>query len=118
MRPETEIRAMRDAAESVILRRGGEADRTAFTILDWVCDPYALTTDVMDLLDGPNPDADLDDTIDILHGLPQVVTTDNRVEVNDYLYRAGEQRLTELAAAARRLDRLCRAELKKRGTSK
>jgi hypothetical protein len=117
MRPESEIRAMRDDAEAAILRSGGEADRAAFTILDWVCDPLAITADVVELLDGPDPDdPDLDDTDDVLHGLPQVVRSDDLDDARDYLYRISEQAVTELAAAARRLDRLCKAELKKRAS--
>jgi hypothetical protein len=122
MRPEPEIRAMRDDAERTVLRRMGEVDRTAFTILDWVCDPHAITSDVIELLDGPDPD-DIDDedpdVRDVLHGLAEILRPDEDLaEVKDYLATISEDRVKTLAACARRLDRLCKAELKKRTTTK
>jgi replication-associated recombination protein RarA len=117
MRSEPQILAMHDELERAILRDGGECDRTAFTVLDWVCNALVPDSAVLDAVDEVSDRDDVEqdpDPADVFYALPQVVRSDDLDAAKDYLARIAEADLKELAAAARRLDRLCKAELKRR----
>jgi hypothetical protein len=117
MRTEAEISGMRDRFHRDLFIAGGEASHCPFTILNWVCDPLVSDLDLATALDeceGQDP-ADLG-VEDVLYTLPDNVALTNLPGVTDYLSRITEHQLTELAAAARRIDRLCKAEIKKRST--
>lgn len=120
MRSEPQIRAMHDELERMILRDGGECDRTAFTAIDWVCNRHVPDSELIEAIDRRNEGDDEEgpDVADVLFALPEVVRRDDLDDAKDYLARIGESRLTDLGAAARRLDRLCKAELNGRNTPK
>lgn len=93
----------------------GHVSAPVLTALDWVVS--TLVPD-LDLLAAAEPDPDPDDDESLLR--PEDVLTDTVAPSNlpaaaEYLSRQGEQNLQELAAAARKVDRLCKAEIRKRG---
>lgn len=117
MRTEAEISGMRDRFHRDLFIAGGEAPHCPFTILNWVCDPLVSDLDLDTAFDECEGQDQADLSIeDVLYALPDTVTPTNLPGVTDYLSRIPERQLTELAAAARRIDRLCKAEIKKRST--
>jgi hypothetical protein len=116
MRSEPQIRAMHDELERMILRDGGECDRTAFTALDWVCNTLVPDSELTEAIDRINDDIEVDvpDAENALHLLPEVMRADDLDDAKDYLHRLSGTQIEGLAAAARRLDRLCKTELKGR----
>lgn len=111
MRPKPEIHTMRD---QLFVRWATTPDETGVdeirTTLAWVLDPSMPDSELFDLIedeDGPDP-------AEVLDGLPELLRSDDLIDAKDYLMRVSEDSVTALAAAARRLDRLCKAELKKR----
>lgn len=113
MRTEAAIYDMRE-----LLHRqaySGHVSAPVLTALDWVVS--TLVPD-LDLLAAAESDPDDDESPlrpeDVLFVLTDTVAPSNLPAAAEYLSRQGEQNLQELAAA-RKIDRLCKAEIKKRG---
>ena len=115
MRPRPEIHTMRD---QLFVRWATTPDETGVdeirTTLAWVLDPSIPDSELFDLIEPADDDEDGPDPAEVLDGLPELLRADDLIDAKDYLMRASEGDVTALAAAARRLDRLCKAELKKR----
>lgn len=117
MRSEAAIHAMRD---QLFVRWATVADETGVdeirTALGWVLNPSMPDSELLDLIVKTADDDELRPE-DVLHGLAEATEPGN-INTRDYLYRLDLDEVTALAAAARRLDRMCKAEIKKRGTPK
>lgn len=83
--------------------------------LGWVLYPLMPDSELHDLIQ-PTDDEDEPRAETVLSDL-DAITDPGNLDTRDYLYRCGGDVLTTLAAAARRLDRLCKAEIKKRKIS-
>ena len=110
MRPEAEIVAMRDQ----LLRRSLTDEHpdgvvAVLTVLEWACNPIIADTALDETIDVFDP-ADIDER-DVLDGLVDAVHPSNLAAVQGYLAQHREQGLKDIAAAARKIDRLCKAEL-------
>jgi hypothetical protein len=116
MRSETEIRAMRDQ----LFRRWLASDETAveeiLTALGWVLDSRAPDRELLDRIELADDEHEGLHAEDVLLGLVDAAGPHNP-QTRDHLNQIADAGLTELAAAARRIDRACKTELKKRTTT-
>jgi hypothetical protein len=113
MRTEAEIRAMQDRLRCQILS-GGPVAEPAMTTLDWVLNALVSDLELLAVAEvDPNDESEMQ-IEDVLTALPYVATANTLPGVREWMERLSESQLTELAAAARRIDRECKAEVKKR----
>ena len=115
MRPVHEIRGMRDRLQCRLLA-GGEEVAPTLASLEWACDPLVSDRQLLDQIPEPE-DEDCGPDIDIrrtLADLADISESDQIVEVKEHLRHTNTDYVTDLAKAARRIDRLCKAELKAR----
>jgi hypothetical protein len=113
MRSEAEIRAMQDQLYHQVLT-GGQVAEAAMTTLDWVVSALISDLELLAVAEvDPNDESEMR-IEDVLTALPYVATANTLPGVREWMERLSESQLTELAAAARRIDRECKAEVKKR----
>lgn len=118
MRTELEIVAMYDrlVRDSLIF---GERDFPAIVTLSWVCDRLVPDAEILaaaDLIHDDDEDGELRPA-DIGASLIDTAADEDWNAWGEYLSREGGLQLKELAAAARKIDRMCKAEVKKRETN-
>jgi hypothetical protein len=113
IRSATEIRAMRDA----LLYRSLANDRATASgvdpvvvVLSWVCDPAMPDSRLDEVIGDMAGPAEIS-AEDVLCGLPEA-TEDT--EIAALLRRLPTSEVQRIAAAARRIDRLCKADMKGR----
>ena len=109
---------MRDRLYAYTLTEQGAGADGVFAVLNWVCDPMvadaAITNQIVEPDDEPQlwlPEEILEAFVDAFDA-----ATD-KARVQRYLGGLTPEALTELGAAARRLDRMCKFEVKQRGPS-
>lgn len=113
MRPAREIRAMRDRLQCRLLT-GKEQVAPTLAPLEWVCDPLVSDRQLLDQIPEHDED-DLDfDVRRTLVDLADIKETPELTDVKELLRCAATDYVTDLAKSARRIDRLCKAELKER----
>lgn len=116
MRTKAEIVGMRDRIERDLLSVGGEANEAALIIFRWVCDRLVPDADLFCVTNPPFEDAEYElRAEDVGASLLDTVADDEWRPWTEYLSRLGNTQLKELAQAARKVDRLCKTEIKKRG---
>lgn len=109
---------MRDALLRRLLGCSGNGDNIVgvertLSILDWVCNPLVADAQITDVIDSMEETGDLHPE-DVIDGLADAVTGEPVVRC---LRVMATELVNQTAAAARKLDRLCKAELKERGVS-
>lgn len=113
MRSELEIMKMYDqlVRDSIIF---GVRDYPAIVTLSWVCDRLVPDAEILAAADLAGDDDEYEIRAeDVAERLVELVVEDEVPALKEYLSRPGVQ-LEELAAAARKVDRLCKAEMKRR----
>jgi len=111
MRAEAEICAMRDA----LLRRSFTDDNhdgvvAVLTVVEWVCNRLIADIALDEVIETMGEPVRFDPE-DILDNLPEAVDGD---EATAFLRSLPTLTIQQIAAAARKADRLCKAELKQR----
>lgn len=116
MRPDTEIRAMRDLVHRRNLNGGSDPyNNPARVVLDWVCDGLVPDMAVHDLEVEPGDERELWEPEVIMNAFAGAFDPGtDKTRAQRYLTTLNVEELTELGAAARRLDRLCKAENERR----
>jgi hypothetical protein len=111
VRSESQILAMRDRVHRNLLINGGEMTEVVLTIFDWIVYPHTPDGDVIDLADGLDLDEEYEPRLeDLAVALIDAVAPSTLPATEESLSRMAPAQLTELAAAARKVDRLCKAE--------
>jgi hypothetical protein len=112
---------MRDKLHALTLTesRHGTSAVSVYTVLDWACDTIVPDTAILDLIvDSDDDDTELRLPEEILDAFVDAFdATTDKTRAQQYLGGLTPEALTELGAAARRLDRLCKAEAKHRRPS-
>jgi hypothetical protein len=112
VRSEPQIHAMRDRVHRNLLINGGEMTEVVLTIFDWIVYPHTPDGDVIDLADGLDPDQEYEPRLeDLAVALIDAVSPSTLPATQESLNRMAPAPLAELAATARKLDRLCKAEV-------
>lgn len=119
MRTEPQIRAMHDH----LFVRWATHTETAVdelrAALGWVLDPSASDSVLLDLIELTGEVEEYEPRLeDLAVALIDAISPTTLPATEESLSRMASAQLTELAAAARKLDRLCKAELKGRNTPK
>lgn len=113
MRTETEIAALHQRLLHRHLAGHDEAVGAVVTILNWTLNRLVPDHDVEDIIDAFSADGRDPDlvTSDIIADLPDAVAD---ADAPGFIKRLPTDTITAIGAAARKLDRLCKAELKER----
>lgn len=110
MRTEPQIHAMRDRIHRHLLIDGGEMAEVVLTIFDWVINSHTPDRLVVDLADGLDPEEYEPRLEELAVALIDAVSPTTLPATQESLSRMAPAPLAELAATARKLDRLCKAE--------
>lgn len=116
MRVEAEIMAMHDRLMRDSMIFTGNHNHPAIVALGWVCDRLVPDAEILAAADLADDDEYEIRAEDVAERLVELVAEDELPSLKEYLSRPGTQ-LEELAAAARKVDRLCKAEMKRRKDS-
>jgi hypothetical protein len=113
MRDQQEVRNMRHQLFTRNLS-GEWVTPSAIAALDWVCDHLVSDLELLTAVEQAEPQDDEITADDVLRSLTDVIAEGGGSNVALFLGRLRSDDVTALAAAARKLDRLCKMEAKKR----
>lgn len=116
MRVEAEIMAMHDRLMRDSMIFTGNHNHPAIVALGWVCDRLVPDAEILaaaDLADDDEYEIRAEDVAERLVELAE----DDVSALKEYFSRTVNVRLVEIAAAAHKVDRLCKAEMKRRKDS-
>lgn len=117
MRVEAEIMAMHDRLIRDSMIFTGNHNHPAIVALGWVCDRLVPDAEILAAADLADDDDEYEIRAeDVAERLVEMIVEDELPALKEYLSRPGTQ-LEELAATARKIDRLCKAEMKRRKDS-
>lgn len=104
-----EIVAMRDRMLRRVLTEDGDGVSAVHLVLQWASDPLVADMVLEEAVDAFPSDDDDPDPRDVMTALSECMDSGELPAVRSYLQVLPSVELDRLAAAARRLDRLCKA---------
>jgi hypothetical protein len=113
MRSEAQIHAIREQLRTRQLTTGDVAE-SVIVALDWVTSTLVPDLALLDVAEFDEEGEYEPHAEEIMVALEDAVSPSNLPALEEFLARIGSVQLRDLAAAARKVDRLCKAETKKR----